>query len=85
MVAAQSGFAAWSRTSAETRAAALERVANLIEQRMPRFIAYLQTEGGKTIDDAVSEVREAIDFCRYYAMEGAPAVRQRRADAGPHR
>ncbi len=37
---------------------------------MPRFIAFLQTEGGKTIDDAVSEVREAVDFCRYYAMEG---------------
>ena len=37
---------------------------------MPHFIALLQTEGGKTIDDAVSEVREAVDFCRYYAMEG---------------
>ncbi|MEH2510910.1 RHH-type proline utilization regulon transcriptional repressor/proline dehydrogenase/delta 1-pyrroline-5-carboxylate dehydrogenase [Nitrobacteraceae bacterium AZCC 1564] len=70
MAAAQSGFAAWSRTPAETRAAALERAANLIEQRMPRFIAFLQTEGGKTIEDAVSEVREAIDFCRYYAMQG---------------
>lgn len=70
MAAAQSGFAAWSRTPAEARATALERAANLIEQRMSRFIAFLQTEGGKTIDDAVSEVREAIDFCRYYAMEG---------------
>ncbi len=37
---------------------------------MPRFIAFMQTEGGKTIDDAISEVRETIDFCRYYAMEG---------------
>jgi RHH-type proline utilization regulon transcriptional repressor/proline dehydrogenase/delta 1-pyrroline-5-carboxylate dehydrogenase len=70
MVAARSGFTAWSRTPAEVRAAALERAANLLEHRMPRFIAYLQTEGGKTIDDAVSEVREAIDFCRYYASEG---------------
>lgn len=70
MAAAQSGFAAWSRTPAEIRASTLERAASLLEQRMPRFIAFLQTEGGKTIDDAVSEVREAIDFCRYYAMEG---------------
>ena len=67
---ARTGFAFWSRTSAETRAAALERAADLLERRMPRFIALLQTEGGKTIDDAVSEVREAVDFCRYYAVEG---------------
>ncbi|CAN5436246.1 bifunctional proline dehydrogenase/L-glutamate gamma-semialdehyde dehydrogenase PutA [soil metagenome] len=67
---ARTGFAFWSRTTAETRATALERTSDLLEQRMPRFIALLQTEGGKTIDDAVSEVREAVDFCRYYAMEG---------------
>ncbi|HAP47757.1 MAG TPA: bifunctional proline dehydrogenase/L-glutamate gamma-semialdehyde dehydrogenase [Afipia sp.] len=67
---ARTGFAFWSRTTADTRAIALERAANLLEQRMPHFIALLQTEGGKTIDDAVSEVREAIDFCRYYAIEG---------------
>ncbi|MBQ8104985.1 MAG: bifunctional proline dehydrogenase/L-glutamate gamma-semialdehyde dehydrogenase PutA [Afipia sp.] len=67
---ARTGFAFWSRTTADTRATALERTADLLEQRMPHFIALLQTEGGKTIDDAVSEVREAIDFCRYYAIEG---------------
>ncbi|CAN5391165.1 bifunctional proline dehydrogenase/L-glutamate gamma-semialdehyde dehydrogenase PutA [soil metagenome] len=67
---ARTGFAFWSRTPAETRAAMLERAADLLQQRLPRFVALLQTEGGKTIDDAVSEVREAIDFCRYYAMEG---------------
>ncbi len=67
---ARTGFAFWSRTPAETRALALERAAELLQQRMPRFVALLQIEGGKTIDDAISEVREAIDFCRYYAMEG---------------
>jgi RHH-type proline utilization regulon transcriptional repressor/proline dehydrogenase/delta 1-pyrroline-5-carboxylate dehydrogenase len=67
---ARTGFAFWHRTTADTRATALERAAELLEQRMPHFIALLQTEGGKTIDDAVSEVREAVDFCRYYAMEG---------------
>jgi RHH-type proline utilization regulon transcriptional repressor/proline dehydrogenase/delta 1-pyrroline-5-carboxylate dehydrogenase len=67
---ARTGFAFWSRTPAQMRATALERAADLLQQRMPRFIALLQIEGGKTIDDAVSEVREAIDFCRYYAMEG---------------
>jgi RHH-type proline utilization regulon transcriptional repressor/proline dehydrogenase/delta 1-pyrroline-5-carboxylate dehydrogenase len=41
-----------------------------LEQRRASFIALLQQEGGKTLDDALSEVREAIDFCRYYAAQG---------------
>jgi RHH-type proline utilization regulon transcriptional repressor/proline dehydrogenase/delta 1-pyrroline-5-carboxylate dehydrogenase len=48
----------------------LERAADLLERRKARFIALLQSEGGKTLDDCVSEVREAIDFCRYYAAQG---------------
>ena len=55
-----------------TRAAALERAGDLIEQNRGRLIALLQSEGGKTLDDCVSEVREAADFCRYYASAGAP-------------
>jgi len=70
VTAANAGFATWGNTPAEIRAAALERAANLIEQRRAHFIALLQSEGGKTLDDAVSEVREAADFCRYYAAEG---------------
>jgi RHH-type proline utilization regulon transcriptional repressor/proline dehydrogenase/delta 1-pyrroline-5-carboxylate dehydrogenase len=68
--AAREGFKGWSRTPAETRATRLEQAANLMEQRTAHFIALLQREGGKTLDDAVSEVREAIDFCRYYAAQG---------------
>ena len=49
------------------------------------FIALLQREGGKTLDDALSEVREAADFCRYYAARRPQAVRRRRSDAGPDR
>lgn len=67
MAAAQTGFVSWSAASVETRAAALERAADLIETHRGRLIALLQSEGGKTIDDCVSEVREAADFCRYYA------------------
>ncbi|MFA6266803.1 MAG: bifunctional proline dehydrogenase/L-glutamate gamma-semialdehyde dehydrogenase PutA [Pseudolabrys sp.] len=69
MAAASAGFASWSGSSVETRAAALERAADLIEKNRGRLIALLQSEGGKTIDDCVSEVREAADFCRYYAMQ----------------
>ena len=68
--AAREGFKTWSRTRAETRAEILEKAADLLEQRRAHFIALLQREGGKTLDDALSEVREAVDFCRYYAAEG---------------
>jgi len=67
---AMAGFAAWSRTSADQRAAMLVRVADLLETRRASFIALLQSEGGKTLDDALGEVREAADFCRYYAAQG---------------
>ena len=70
VAAAAAGFRAWSDTSAERRAAALEHAADLIESRRGRLIHLLQAEGGKTLDDAVSEIREAVDFCRYYAARG---------------
>jgi len=70
MTAARAGFSSWSRTPAATRADLLGRAADLLEQRAAHFIALLQREGGKTLDDALSEVREATDFCRYYAALG---------------
>jgi RHH-type proline utilization regulon transcriptional repressor/proline dehydrogenase/delta 1-pyrroline-5-carboxylate dehydrogenase len=69
MAAADAGFSAWSATPIAERAAALERAADLIEQQRGRLIGLLQAEGGKTLDDCVSEVREAADFCRYYAAQ----------------
>jgi RHH-type proline utilization regulon transcriptional repressor/proline dehydrogenase/delta 1-pyrroline-5-carboxylate dehydrogenase len=69
MSAAQAGFPSWEATPIAARAAALERAGDLIEQNRGRLIALLQSEGGKTLDDGVSEVREAADFCRYYAAE----------------
>ncbi|MGZ3282016.1 MAG: bifunctional proline dehydrogenase/L-glutamate gamma-semialdehyde dehydrogenase PutA, partial [Xanthobacteraceae bacterium] len=68
MEAAQTGFADWTATPAEVRAAVLERTSDLLETERGRLIALLQAEGGKTLDDAVAEVREAVDFCRYYAV-----------------
>ncbi len=69
MAAAQAGFAAWSATPVGQRAAALERAADLIEADRGALIALLQAEGGKSIDDAVAEVREAADYARYYAAQ----------------
>ncbi|WP_439499249.1 bifunctional proline dehydrogenase/L-glutamate gamma-semialdehyde dehydrogenase PutA [Bosea sp. (in: a-proteobacteria)] len=69
MLAARAGFDAWSRTPARARAAALRKAADLMEARRGLLLALLQAEAGKTLDDAISEVREAVDFCRYYAAE----------------
>lgn len=57
----------WSKQSVEVRAACLERAADLLEARMPEFMAMAVREAGKNIPDAMNEVREAVDFCRYYA------------------
>ncbi len=58
---------AWDCTPAASRAAILEHAADLLEQRMPQYIALCTKEAGKTIPDGVAEVREAVDFLRYYA------------------
>jgi RHH-type proline utilization regulon transcriptional repressor/proline dehydrogenase/delta 1-pyrroline-5-carboxylate dehydrogenase len=69
MSAAHAGFPPWSATPVAPRAAALERAGDLIERNRGRLIALLQSEAGKTLDDCVSEVREAADYCRYYASQ----------------
>jgi RHH-type proline utilization regulon transcriptional repressor/proline dehydrogenase/delta 1-pyrroline-5-carboxylate dehydrogenase len=74
MAAAAAGFAAWAATPVEERAAALERTADRIERKRGRLIALLQNEAGKTLDDAVAELREAIDYCRYYAAQARTAL-----------
>ena len=58
---------AWDSTPVASRAAILEHAADLLEQRMPQYIALCTKEAGKTIPDGVAEVREAVDFLRYYA------------------
>jgi RHH-type proline utilization regulon transcriptional repressor/proline dehydrogenase/delta 1-pyrroline-5-carboxylate dehydrogenase len=83
MAAARAGFSSWSRTPAAVRADHLDRAAGLLEQRAARFVALLQREGGKTLDDAVSEVREATDFCRYYASLGRELFGVGEAMPGP--
>ena len=61
----------------------MEKAAYLLEQRAAHFIALLQHEGGKTLDDALSEVREAIDFCRYYGAQGRELFGDGMAMPGP--
>ena len=62
-------FSAWEARSAEERAAILERAARLFEEHRDELIARCVLEAGKTFPDSVAEVREAVDFLRYYAQQ----------------
>ena len=61
------GFERWRTTPLVERSAPLLRAADALEARLPEFCALLVREAGKTLSDCVAEVREAVDFCRYYA------------------
>ncbi len=77
---AQAGFKDWSGTSAAARAACLRRAADLYERDACEFFALAAREAGKTLLDCIGEVREAVDFARYYACEA-----ERNAGAGTPR
>jgi RHH-type transcriptional regulator, proline utilization regulon repressor / proline dehydrogenase / delta 1-pyrroline-5-carboxylate dehydrogenase len=62
-------FPRWSASSVDGRARILERAADLLEARRGVFLSLLQSEAGKTLDDALAELREAADMCRYYARQ----------------
>ncbi len=66
---AAAAFPAWSSTPVETRARILERLADLLEDQRLDLMRVCVEEGRKTISDALGEVREAADFCRYYANQ----------------
>ena len=69
IAAAAQEVAAWAARPAEVRAAVLERAADLVEDHAPELIALCAREAGKTLPDGVAELREAVDFLRYYAAE----------------
>ncbi|HEV7476416.1 MAG TPA: L-glutamate gamma-semialdehyde dehydrogenase [Burkholderiales bacterium] len=66
---ATGAFDSWSRVPVAERAATLERAADALEAGMIELVSLIVREGGRTYADAVSEVREAADFCRYYALQ----------------
>ncbi|TCT16462.1 L-proline dehydrogenase /delta-1-pyrroline-5-carboxylate dehydrogenase [Bibersteinia trehalosi] len=59
----------WANTSPAVRAESLEKMADLMEANMPQLFDLAVREAGKTLNNAIAEVREAVDFCRYYAKE----------------
>lgn len=74
---------AWNDAGAAQRAGTLETAADSLEAALERFVALLVKEAGKTLPDAVAEVREAVDFCRYYAAEARRLTAEPAALPGP--
>jgi RHH-type proline utilization regulon transcriptional repressor/proline dehydrogenase/delta 1-pyrroline-5-carboxylate dehydrogenase len=67
LTSAHDTFASWSKVSINERADLLRRTADILERHMGELIALCIKEAGKVTKDGVDEVREAVDFCRYYA------------------
>ncbi|MCC2617973.1 bifunctional proline dehydrogenase/L-glutamate gamma-semialdehyde dehydrogenase PutA [Aestuariibacter halophilus] len=64
---ADNTFAEWSQTPVAERADLLRHTANILERHMDELMALCVKEAGKVAQDSIDEVREAVDFCRYYA------------------
>lgn len=69
VTAAIENQASWQAVSANERAQMLRNIADLYEENYAELVAILQREAGKTMQDCIDEVREAVDFCRFYADE----------------
>lgn len=69
MAALNDGFGAWGARPVAARSRIVRETADCLELRLPDFAALVVGEARKTWDDAVAEVREAVDFLRYYALE----------------
>jgi RHH-type proline utilization regulon transcriptional repressor/proline dehydrogenase/delta 1-pyrroline-5-carboxylate dehydrogenase len=73
----------WDRTPVAERAAALDKAADLFEQQGPELLALCIAEAGKSLPDAVAELREAVDFLRFYAAEARRHFGEARELPGP--
>lgn len=67
--AACAAFARWDQLGGPARGVLLRACADALEANMGEFIGLMAREAGKTLDDGIAEVREAVDFCRYYAAD----------------
>jgi RHH-type proline utilization regulon transcriptional repressor/proline dehydrogenase/delta 1-pyrroline-5-carboxylate dehydrogenase len=83
LAGASSAWAAWEAREAAARAAILERAAQLFEARRHELVARCVLEAGKTLPDSVAELREAVDFLRYYAHQARSLFGREIALPGP--
>jgi RHH-type proline utilization regulon transcriptional repressor/proline dehydrogenase/delta 1-pyrroline-5-carboxylate dehydrogenase len=78
LTCAETAFAAWSNTPISERADVLRRTADSLERHSDELIALCIKEAGKVTKDAVDEIREAVDFCRYYAARAEELATDKR-------
>ena len=76
----QTAFNTWSTTPVKVRAEVLRKTADALEANMDELIAFCIKEAGKTAQDGIDEVREAVDFCRYYANEAEVLAKDTRLE-----
>ena len=76
-------FPRWNNVAVTERAAALRRLADLLELHFAELMALCAREAGKHISDGVAEIREAVDFCRYYAKQAEQLMEQAVRLPGP--
>ena len=74
---------AWDALPATSRAKLLDHAADLLQKRLPQYVALCVKEAGKTLPDAIAEVREAVDFLRYYAQQARQHLAQPETLPGP--
>ncbi len=77
------GCSEWDMAGGAHRAGVLERAADLIEASREELLFLLAREGGKTLPDGIAEVREAADYCRWYALHARKDFAAPRELAGP--
>ena len=73
----------WDLSGAGNRAGCLRRAADLFEAHRAELMALCVREGGRCVADAMNEVREAVDFCRYYALRAEAEFAQDQELPGP--
>ncbi|MGS2724421.1 bifunctional proline dehydrogenase/L-glutamate gamma-semialdehyde dehydrogenase PutA [Porticoccus sp. GXU_MW_L64] len=74
---------AWDALGGEARAEILDKAADMMEARMAQLIGVIAYEAGRTLNDGVSEVREAVDFLRYYALQARNRFSAAESVTGP--
>ncbi|MGL4473943.1 MAG: bifunctional proline dehydrogenase/L-glutamate gamma-semialdehyde dehydrogenase PutA [Shewanella sp.] len=83
LASANTAFATWRDTPVEQRAQALQKLADALEENRDELIALCVREAGKSLQDSIDEVREAVDFCRYYALNAKKMMAKPELLAGP--
>ncbi|MBF8222221.1 bifunctional proline dehydrogenase/L-glutamate gamma-semialdehyde dehydrogenase PutA [Halomonas sp. 328] len=81
--AAWAAFPRWEATPVAERAAIIRRLGDLMEAHMAELMTLCSREGGKLLTDGVDEIKEAVDFCRYYAMRAEELFAAPTALPGP--